>query len=488
MRILLSFIASSICFGLWSQCPQLWSRVKVAEGSAYTVNHKQFVVQIEVLQGERGTCNALGDSIHYMVYNSCGDSRQFTATRITPATTAGLSEFCIPLNQMGFNKLQTFTYTDTFRLDSGSTCPNLLVYYESPSIGYHNFHSVPVSSWVLLNTYVRNKPVQLDTSFRLLEVCNQNKRYYSPVSGDPDGDSLRIRMVDATHYTPSSGSFPQRIEKGLKFPFTDNIPIGASDFTIDGQTLSFTPFDTGFYGLPLTITEYKATNHPLVGTIKAATSYFQIPVLISDNCLPDLYFFEVFPEDTLTTFCGSGVITVPLTTPVLTSSINPDGTDFKFSNVNGYPAIVNKVIIPNTLFTNELKIDVSFFFDGVYRLAIVRGTDQNKVFNQCGYELQESDYFHLKLYNCPNEVHFNLAEEENGTPIYPNPFTDKIVVELNGEFKEVKLYTAHGALVPVEVELEKSVLTLYPQVPAGTYFIDILWQDGTRSTAPVHRF
>lgn len=462
----------------------------MAEAPDYQIHEKSYTIKIEVLQARQSGCQPLGDSISYTVYNSCGSSWQLTATR--PANSIGdsLSKLCIPKAKTGFGDIRAFTFTDTLRLDSGSTCRDLLVYYESPPIDYLNFDTVPVVSWVLLNTFIRNSPPQLDTNFRLLEACNQEKRYYKPAYGDTDGDSLLVSLSKAINYNPSTGSFPVRNDESLKFPYTSQTPLGANNFTINRRTMSFEPFDTGFYAVPVSIAEYKPSSNPFVGYVKAATSYFQIPVLISDECFPDLYFFGVFnDDDTLSTYCGSGVITVPLSTKVLTSSINPDGTDFKFSNANGYPVIVNRVIIPeDTLFTDKLKMDVSFFFDGDYKLAIVSGTDNNSVFNECGYELLESDYFNLHLYDCPNQVFIGLEENYNDFGVYPNPFKDKLVVNL-GEAKptDVRIYNSVGEEVELSFEILEKQLEILTEVPAGIYILSLQMKDGTHSTMRVIR-
>ena len=457
--------------------------MQVEEAPDYKVHHKSYVVQIEVLQGEKNNCVPLGHAINYNVYNSCGSSHTRTATLLPGLRGDSISELCIPKSKMGFDDIKAFLFTDTFYLDSGSTCPNLLVYYESPALNYFNFDSVPVASWVLLNTLVRNTPPLLDTNFRLLEACNQEKRHYKPVYADLDGDSLKVDLAHAISYQPSTGLFPTRTEIPFKFPYSNQIPFGAIDFKIKQQALSFLPFDTGFYGVPITIEEYKPSG-PFGGMVKAATSYFQIPVFISEDCFPDIYYFGVFPDDTLTTFCGSGVITVPLSTKILTSSISPDGTDFKFSNNNGYPVLINRVIIPkDTLFVDELKMDVSFFFDGDYKLSIVSGTDKNKVFHECGYELQESDYFNLQLYNCPNQVHVGIEENRDEPQVFPNPFTDKIVLNLTeGEVEQLKLINSLGEEVPVSVLVEANNLELTPSVPAGIYILHIQMKDGSNSS------
>ncbi len=482
MRGILLIFISIISLQGMAQCPQLWSRVQVEEAPDYQVHHKSYVIKIEVLQGEKIGCTALGNSINYNIYNSCGSSWQRTATLSKRGDS--IHELCIPKSKMGFDDIQTFTFTDTFQLDSGNTCQDLLVYYESPSVNYLNFDSVPVTSWVLLNTFIRNKPVLLDTNFRLLEACNQEKRYYKPAYADLDGDSLKMDLAHAISYKPSTGLFPIKNEIPFKFPFTNQIPFGAIDFAIKKRAMSFLPFDTGFYGVPITISEYKTSANPFIGTVKVATSYFQIPVLISEDCFPGLYFFGVFPDDTIKTFCGSGVITVPLSTKILTSSISPDGTDFKFTNAHGYPVIVNRVLIPkDTLYVDELKMDVSFFFDGDYKLSIVRGTDQNKVFHECGYELQESDYFNLSLYNCPNEVHVGLGENQSAFEVYPNPFTDKIVLNsLGEEWEHIRLFNSLGVEVPFQLAHEKQKLELKADVPSGIYILHIQMKDGSSSS------
>ncbi len=482
MRGIFLIFISIISLQGFAQCPQLWSRVQVKEAPDFKAYQKSYIIQIEVLHGEKSGCMPIGNSINYSIYNSCGSSWQQTAK--LNAGGDSINELCIPKSKMGFDDIRAFTFTDTFYLDSGNTCQNLLVYYESPSVGYLNFDSVPVTSWVLLNTHVRNNPVQLDTNFRLLEACNQEKRYYKPAYADVDEDSLKVNLAAAINYKPSTGLFPTKNEVPLKFPYTTQIPFGAIDFAIKKQAMSFLPFDTGFYGVPVTITEYKDSKNPFIGMVKAATSYFQISVLISEDCFPGLYFFGVFPEDTLKTFCGSGVITVPLSTRILTSSISPDGTDYKFSNDQGYPVIINKVIIPkDTLYVDELKMDVSFFFDGDYKLSIVRGTDRNKVFHECGYELLESDYFHLSLNNCPNEVHFGMGESSIGIEVFPNPFTDKIVLNLpQGKLARVQLINSVGVEMPVTANANKNSLELHADVPSGFYILNIQMKDGTQSS------
>lgn len=473
-----------------AQCDQLWSRVRVSEAPGFTTLEKVYLVDIEVLESTINTCTSVGQALDYKVFNSCGDVWSATATLIPNISADTLPELCIPKKKLTDGVLKTFHFRDTFYLDSGSICPNLLVYYESEPINYDNIDStggIPGVSWVLLNTFIRNNPHLTDTNFRVIEACNGEKRFYKPAFGDPDGDSLEVKQTKVISYKSGGGLFPIKAELGFSFPFSDKLPIASFDFDIHKQTVSFTPFDTGFYALPITVTEWKYA--PFFGIVKASTSYYQIPVQISDLCFPDLYYFGVFDEDTLDYSCKNRTITVPLSTKILTSSISIDGTDFKFSSDMGYPAIVKKVYIPkDTLYVDRLKIDVQFFFDGLYSMSIVKGSDQNKVFHECGYELQESDYFFMELGDCPNFVNIDLKENQIETSVYPNPFNERLLLGLEpNELSELRLLNSLGQDMPFRLNDGEGKLELYCSVPAGVYTLVVKLKNGKLQAIPLVR-
>ena len=71
-----------------------------------------------------------------------------------------------------------------------------------------------------------------------------------------------------------------------------------------------------------------------------------------------------------------------------------------------------------------------------------------------------------------------IDEQNNNTIIlYPNPVTDKLIIEAQNDIDNVSIYNLMGSLVHTQKDCLNRVEIRTEQLPAGTYIIRLITQN-----------
>ncbi len=483
MRLLIAFFSILVsALSASGQCTSHGSRINVSHTDSLPP-YTNYEVEIEVIVDYSAGCPLFASGLTYQIYTSCGFHITRTVYPDTVVERDSSDILCYSAKEYAKGQVRNYRFHDQFSMDTVSSCASVLVYYPGTPVKYDNIDSTSGGadlSWVLINPIFLKEELNFNNDYRVLESCVGEKRYFRPATKRNHFDSLHMEVKPLLKYDTTGTPFLSRVGLGFDFPFNDKMPLPAYDLKMADSRVGFTAFDTGFYALPVTIEEWNIGTPTFPLFAIGATSHYTTPVYINDHCPIGLYFFQVFDRDTLFQDCRQRKITIPFENRVLTSSISPDGTDFKIESRQGYPAIIQKVYIPeDTLFVNEITLDIRFYFDGVYDVKMVSGSDNNTVFSECGYEFQEGLRKTLHLSNCPNQVNFDLTEENRDLKVYPNPFEDRIHIETSSVSVEKIVFTdAVGKEVGFTYNSSSQSLEFRHQLPAGLYILHLQMTDG----------
>lgn len=463
---------------LSAHCEHYWIRISVDEDTGYTPSQRDYVVDIEVLMEDDGTCSDSG-LIGYNVFgiNGCNINYDLQANLQSVKAVDTTKPGCFGLNRFANYPLYKKYYRGHFSLDSFQ-CINTVVYCERGSQSFANIAGadtlpVPVAGWVKINTsFGTNDPALTDSTFEVMQACGGKPKFFQPVFADSDpADSIEMRMANPVLYKNLDSTNPAAYLRYFNLLLNINKPIPSSNFQVDIRKINFTPTDTGLMVIPMFIKEWRFSNNGAIGWLNHYQSYWQLPVFVSDSCFSNLGALPAFHGDTLFPRCDT-IFTLPLAHPVATASISADGSDFKFHNANGYPVFVNKAYAqgPNTSYTDSITVEAQFLFDGLYEIELVAGADGNRLISECGYELQGGQRIPVKVKGCgtTGEKEASLA---TGLEVFPNPASDRAEVRHSEGVKSLQLFNAVGdKVLEVETSGEKTGLNLSKLGP-GLYFL-----------------
>lgn len=469
----------------WAQCDVLSSQVYLSETNTYSRSNKGFIVKIHLLVDGDTLCPNLSSTLAYKYNLSCGIQGEKQANLLSTVLVSNSKHDCTPKTGYTNYGLRRYTFVDTLQLGTSSHCDSMIVYVTNSSASFKNLDTnlTDIQSWVKIYLGHRNHFAQSDTTLNVLEACVGQTRHFQPIIHNPDRDSIFIKWDRPQIYSTQS-SLPFQLQfHNFSFPYTASAPMASFGLSIDTSTISFTGYSEGLYTLPLLVEEWTRKSGAIWGRKLKSTTYRQQAIYLSDSCYYSQQNFKVFEKDSLNLKCSDRVIHIPLHKKILASSINRDGSDFKFSNTNGFPIVVNKVDYDATqLFVDEVFIHLRFFFDGIYRAYIVSGSDANTIINECGYELQESELLKLYLSSCPNEVSLGQNEYQTLISVFPNPIANQFKITHQGSLKNLKMFDGTGAEVSVECTVSPNTTTITGNFKPGVYLVLLQLNDGSRVT------
>lgn len=92
--------------------------------------------------------------------------------------------------------------------------------------------------------------------------------------------------------------------------------------------------------------------------------------------------------------CAPGKIMVYLSSPVLCSSVAPNGSDFRLSGTDPGMAVVDAAVFCSNQLTDsiELTLNTPIYHEGDYDIDLVRGSDGNTLISECGLQTPLGDW------------------------------------------------------------------------------------------------
>lgn len=482
MKSFFFLLFTGLSFNSYSQCHALASRMNV--GNVDTANtHDRYSVELEVMILDSMGCNLFNNGADYEIWDGCGFYTKRILTVVDSTIQDSMSNECLQPFRYSGSRIKTYTLRDTVDLDSAS-CVSLTFYYRGTHSQFANLDSGAADiSWVQINsTYLKDLAL-FHKDFKVVEAIKGNHRFFRTAFKRSRYDSLYQYSTYMHRYDSLATGYKRRRVQ-FKPPHSVQRPLPAYDYSQHDDHFSFTPHDTGFFALPIQVEEWNP-GLPWNTFLAASTSHFSVPYFIGDNPLHSN--FTVFPDDTLELNCGDNLYRIPFTTNILRQSISTDGTDLKFENSLGHPVYIKEVMpFKDSLHVRSTAIDARFFFDGLYSLRLVKGTDQNTVFNKCGYQLSPSDTLYLRLRGCPNYVDLSLEETAPLMEVYPNPFQDELVLETKPEtLEEIRMSDLRGATVEVKLKLAEDRVRLQTEAGSGLYLLHLRFHDGTSQVIKV---
>ncbi len=470
------------------QCQHYWVKLKLEEDSAYSSSNRQYRVLIDVLMEDAGLCDDFGQ-FSYHLFNNCGHHITFTAQQSGVAVVDSADQDCLDLNEYADYTLYRKRYEGSFSLDTFATnCYHFQVYASRGAADFANIAGadtlgLPLSGWVEFISSRRHNFPRYHPELKVREACVGNEKHLKPAAVDGvENDSFNIAVVNPASFDFSNG-LVTKLFRDFKKPLGKSNPLPAFNFNVSYQELNFKPTVPGLMVIPLEISEWGIDS--ATGWWRLMTkTYWQVPYFVSDSC--DQINLEplAFSSDTLYYSCQSATYAIPLGKEVAINSISPDGSDLKFLNANGYPVIVDRAYAPagKLDYTDTLLIDASFFYEGLYELKLVSGTDGDLLVGICGGELLANQYLAIDMSQCPNTV----GREElaaNELEVYPNPVGELLRLEHPSGIVSISLYSADGQEVLNKVFSE---IALYqqlklPEFAAGLYLLKVTTRAGELS-------
>ena len=179
--------------------------------------------------------------------------------------------------------------------------------------------------------------------------------------------------------------------------------------------------------------------------------------------------------------CQQNKLYLPLQAMAHPGSISADGSDLKFHNSNGYPALISGARAKDfhASYTDTLELDIQFLYDGFYEVQLLQGTDGNRLLDDCGYEMEGNTRIMIQVSNCP-VAGFDDFDNKNHFSVYPNPARSSITIDGTTEVSAITIYNLTGQKV-FETNFKHSAseiqLTLKDKWN-GLYYLEIQDSDG----------
>ena len=459
---------------------------------SFSVSNQSYEVEIKVMLDD--SCLFSSQNHRFFVWTYSGEKvsalAQIQSSRPVEVSSLG----CISTSQIIDTTLREYTLTGIFSLiDSRS--PHILVYFEYGSQQYQNVEgydtiSVPVSAWVNLygqyfdtnyypTPYITN-PHSKDPNSNFFSGCVGKPKSFSPFTVDPDKDSLGFAVSKVTWFDTSATNYPSPLRKDFIGYYGKSYPIPVDSFAIRKyRSLDFTPTASGFYTLPVIVKELRPEQVGLAAWYTLSTTYRQMPVLFSNQCSPPQT--EAFARDTISIDCRQAKVYLPLQDLASSKSISPDGSDLKFHNSNGYPALITAARAQDlhASYTDSLEIDITFLYDGFYGVQLLQGADGNRLIDDCGYEMNGNHRITLQVQNCGQ---VGLSEESSKTQVdvYPNPARHHLnFVSSTSDLTEIKIFDLTGhQILTQQCEGSEVSISLSNQL-SGLYIFEIRLSDGS---------
>ncbi|WP_417588339.1 T9SS type A sorting domain-containing protein [Owenweeksia hongkongensis] len=459
--------------------------------NATSLNHT-FDVEIKVLLDD--SCHFASQTHRFYVWTQCGEHYTEIAA-ITKSRAIPSSEFsCINTSQLSDTTLREFTLTGTFTLND-SKCPTIRTYFEYGEQTFYNIEhydsvAVPVAGWVDLNGTLpdtighptTNNAHFPDTTINMIGACLGEIKTISPMVSDHDApwkDSLYMEVTKVCWVDTTSDTFPPLQKSDFLGLYNKAYPIPTNQYSVSKQKrINFTPTDTGLYALPVYAIEH-TWDHIFALWIMKYRTYRLIPLFVSNQCTPSQT--EAFAYDTIQYNCQQNKLYLPLQAMAHPGSISADGSDLKFHNSNGYPALISGARAKDfhASYTDTLELDIQFLYDGFYEVQLLQGTDGNRLLDDCGYQMEGNTRIMIQVSNCPVA---GLDDFQSGASfsVYPNPAHHQISISGETEISAITIYNLTGQKV-FKTNFKHSAseiqLTLKDKWN-GLYYLEIQDSDG----------
>lgn len=484
--LLLSFTLPTMVFA----CEIFSIDMKVQPADSFSINNQSFDIEITVLLDD--SCTFTSQNHRFYVWTYYGEKHAGIA-QIQSSRTVDPSELgCVSASQLSDTSLTEFTLKGAFSL-MNSKNPHILVYFEYGTQQYLNIAgsdttAVPVSAWVDLfgqfvdtnyypTPYITN-PHLKDPNSSFLTGCIGKPKSFSPFTLDPDKDSLGFEVSKFTWFDTTSATLPTPIRRDFSGYYGRFYPIPVDSFAIRKyRSLNFIPTASGFYALPIAVKELRPEDIGFAAWYTLSTTYRQVPVFFNDQCTPSIS--EAFKQDTLAIDCSQSKIHLPLEGLASSNSISPDGSDLKFHNANGYPALITaaRAKDKHASYTDSLELDIRFLYDGYYEVQLLQGADGNRLIDDCGYEMSGNYRITLLVQNCGQ---VGLAEEKTSPiSVYPNPATSQInITSGHTEISNITIFNLLGQPVLESEKQGREISLALPNPLNGLYILRIKLSDG----------
>lgn len=460
-----------------------------------SLNHT-FDVEIKVLLDD--SCHFASQTHRFYVWTNCGEHYTEIAT-ITKSRAMPSPEFsCINTAQLSDTTLREFTLAGTFTLND-SKCSSIKTYFEYGEQTFYNIEdydslAVPVAGWVDLNGTLpdtighptTNNPHLPDTTINMIGACLGEIKTISPMVSDLDApwkDSLYIELTKVSWIDTASDTFPSLQRRNFLGHYNKAYPVPATQYSVSKQRrINFTPTDTGLYTLPTYSIEF-TWDHIFALWILKSRTYRLIPLFVSNQCPPSQT--EAFAYDTIQYNCQKNKLHLPLQAMAHPASISPDGSDLKFHNTNGYPALIAEARAKDfhASYTDSLELDIQFLYDGFYEVQLLQGADGNRLIDDCGYEMAGNTRIMIQVSNCP-VAGLDDFQDENQFSVFPNPARNNVRISGSTEISAIAIYSLTGQKVlqtdfkDLQSEIQLSLKGEW----SGLYYLEIKNTEGGVST------
>lgn len=279
--------------------------------------------------------------------------------------------------------------------------------------------------------------------------CVGKEFTWHQLANEPDGDSLYYTLD-----VPLAGACGSNFTPIAYLPgYHQSHPItttGPFLFDYKTGTVTFTAAQQEIITFKITVEEFRlntTTNSFL--KVGQTSRDVQVPIIASSYCTSSphqiLYSSNASVDSIPHLVCQDTSIIVKFDSPILSSTIASDGSDFGLENSLGnlvpiagaIPVIKGK----NNLECREIEIFLyqPLSYNDTLMLSIRKGSDLNTLETSCGFQINEGDSLYLKVDGCQGWV--SAAETKTiGVSIYPNPANDFLKLECPVTSLAVNIY------------------------------------------------
>lgn len=300
-----------------------------------------------------------------------------------------------------------------------------------------------------LNNTIGNNSSPVFLSPAVKTFCVGKEFTWHQLANEPDGDSLYYSLeVPLTGYcggTPTPVAYVSGYHQS--HPITTTGPFL---FDYKTGTVTFTASQQEIVTFKITVEEFRlnpATNSFM--KVGQTSRDVQVPIIASSYCTSSphqiLYSSNASVDSIPHLVCQDTSIIVKFDSPILSSTIASDGSDFGLENSLGnlvpiagaIPVIKGK----NNLECREIEIFLyqPLSYNDTLMLSIRKGSDLNTLETSCGFQINEGDSLYLIVDGCQGWV--SAAETKTiGVSIYPNPANDFLKLECPVTSLAVNIY------------------------------------------------